>query len=91
MTCPKNLRNGPCGGTNNGQCEVYPDRPCIWVKVYEHAYAANRVEGLKTYIPPRNRELQGTSSYLNYYLDRDSRPGHTQPLVKISPAPVQTK
>jgi methylenetetrahydrofolate reductase (NADPH) len=91
MTCPKSMRNGPCGGTHNGQCEVYPDRACIWVKVYDHAKAADRVDALKTYIPPRNRALQGTSSYINYYLDRDSRPGHAQPLVNITPAPVSTK
>ena len=88
MTCPKSMRNGPCGGTHMGQCEVFPDRPCIWVKVYEHAYAANRVDDLKTYIPPRDRSLEGTSSYINYYLDRDSRPGHSQPLVNIAPAPA---
>jgi|SRR5579863_735549 len=91
MTCPKNLRNGPCGGTLNGQCEVYPDRPCVWVKVYERAQAANRVEELKVYIPQRDRALEGTSSYINYYLDRDSRPEHPQPLITISPAPVETK
>ncbi len=91
MTCPKSMRNGPCGGTHNGQCEVYPDRACIWVKVYDHAKAADRVDALKTYIPPRNRALQGTSSYINYYLDRDSRPGHAQPLVQIRLASVQTK
>ncbi len=93
MTCPKSMRNGPCGGTHNGQCEVYPDRACIWVKVYDHAKAANRVEGLKTYLPPRNRALQGTSSYINYYLDRDSRPEHSSPLFTIqpAPAPVETK
>lgn len=91
MTCPKSMRNGPCGGTHNGQCEVYPDRACIWVKVYDHAKAANRVEGLKTYIPPRNRALQGTSSYINYYLDRDSRPEHPAPLVTIQPAPAEVK
>ena len=27
MTCPKNLRNGPCGGTLNGQCEVICGSP----------------------------------------------------------------
>ena len=26
MTCPKGLRNGPCGVTLNGECEVYPDK-----------------------------------------------------------------
>jgi methylenetetrahydrofolate reductase (NADPH) len=91
MTCPKSMRNGPCGGTHNGQCEVYPDRACIWVKVYDHAKAADRVDALKTYIPPRNRALQGTSSYINYYLDRDSRPGHAQPLVQIRLAQVNAK
>ncbi len=88
MTCPKSMRNGPCGGTHNGQCEVFPDRACIWVRVYDHAKSANRVEDLKTYIPPRNRALQGTSSYINYYLDRDYRPGHPPPLVQIAPAPA---
>jgi methylenetetrahydrofolate reductase (NADPH) len=92
MTCPKNLRNGPCGGTLNGQCEVYPDRPCVWVKVYERAQAANRVEELKVYIPQRDRSLEGTSSYINYYLERDSRPDHPQPLVTISGIrPVETE
>ena len=88
MTCPKNLRNGPCGGPLNGMCEVLPDQACIWVKVYERAQAANRVDDLKVYIPPRNRALQGTSSYINYLLKRDSRPGNTEPLITtISPAP----
>jgi methylenetetrahydrofolate reductase (NADPH) len=84
MTCPKNLRNGPCGGTLNGQCEVLPDKPCVWVAVYERARAANRIGDLKVYIPPRNRALQGTSSYINYFLDRDSRPEHPQPLIQIT-------
>jgi len=87
MTCPKNLRNGPCGGTFNGQCEVLPDRACVWVKVYERSQAAQRTDELKVYIPPRKRSLQGTSSYINYFLDRDSRPGNTEPLVTITPAP----
>ncbi|MGA2878231.1 MAG: methylenetetrahydrofolate reductase C-terminal domain-containing protein [Bryobacteraceae bacterium] len=84
MTCPKNMRNGPCGGTFNGQCEVVPEMACIWVKVYETAQAANRVEELKVYIPPRNRALQGTSSFINLFLNRDSRPDHPQPLISIS-------
>jgi methylenetetrahydrofolate reductase (NADPH) len=86
MTCPKNLRNGPCGGTLNGQCEVYPDKACVWVKVYERAQAADRTEELKVYIPPRDRSLEGTSSYINYYLGRDSRPEHPQRLVTITKA-----
>lgn len=82
QTCPKHMRNGPCGGTFQGRCEVV-DKPCIWVAVYEHAAAAQRVEELKTYIPPPDPALSGTSSWINYFLGRDIRPGNERPLVPI--------
>ncbi|MGH9746455.1 MAG: methylenetetrahydrofolate reductase C-terminal domain-containing protein [Candidatus Acidiferrales bacterium] len=75
QTCPKNLRNGPCGGTSNGKCEVV-DKPCIWISVYDRAKSEDRVDELRTYIPPPNRTLKGTSSWINYFLNRDSRPGN---------------
>jgi methylenetetrahydrofolate reductase (NADPH) len=78
QTCPKNLRNGPCGGTLNGRCEVV-DKPCIWVPVYERAKTTNRLGELKVYIPPPNRALAGTSSWINYFLHRDSRPENVPP------------
>jgi hypothetical protein len=35
MTCPKYLRNGPCGGVRqNGHCEIEPDMICIWVEAW---------------------------------------------------------
>ena len=75
QTCPKNMRNGPCGGTKNGRCEVV-DKPCIWTAVFERAKSANRMEDLRIYIPPPIRSLKGTSSWVNFFLDRDSRPGN---------------
>jgi methylenetetrahydrofolate reductase (NADPH) len=81
QTCPKNMRNGPCGGTLNGRCEVV-NKPCIWASVYERAKTTGRMQELRMYIPPRNTELQGTSSWINYFLNRDSRPGNE--LVMIS-------
>ncbi len=75
QTCPKEMRNGPCGGTLNGRCEVV-DKPCIWTQVYARAKSEKRIEDLKIYIPPRNKSLTGTSSWINYFLERDSRPGH---------------
>jgi methylenetetrahydrofolate reductase (NADPH) len=73
QTCPKNLRNGPCGGTSLGRCEVV-DKPCVWVEVYDRAKSAQHLDDLRTYIPPRNPLLQGTSSWINYFLNRDNRP-----------------
>ncbi|MDD2703209.1 MAG: methylenetetrahydrofolate reductase C-terminal domain-containing protein [Candidatus Omnitrophica bacterium] len=32
--CPKGLRNGPCGGSHKGKCEVDPKRDCVWVLIY---------------------------------------------------------
>ncbi len=74
QTCPKQMRNGPCGGTLLGQCEVI-DQKCIWVHVMERAEATDKIGDLKTFIPPPDRSLQGTASWLNFYLGRDSRPG----------------
>jgi methylenetetrahydrofolate reductase (NADPH) len=79
QTCPKQLRNGPCGGTDQGRCEVIPDKPCIWVSVYDRARAAGALDGLKTYVPPPDRRLRDTSSWINYFLDRDSRPTAERP------------
>ena len=33
MNCPKNLRNGPCGGVRaDGCCEVRPEMKCVWAQ-----------------------------------------------------------
>ena len=85
QTCPKQMRNGPCGGTHLGRCEV-EDKPCIWTAVYERAKAAGRLETLKVYVPPPHRQLQGTSSWINYFLELDSRPrAGTPPAPKGNP------
>jgi methylenetetrahydrofolate reductase (NADPH) len=91
QTCPKNLRNGPCGGTKNGQCEVV-DKPCIWITVFERARDSNHLDDLKIYIPPPDRALKGTSSWINYFLHRDSRPEDFSPaLIPLLAPPRQEK
>ena len=42
--------------------------------VYERAAAAGRVDELGRYVPPPDRTLTGTSSWINFFLERDSRP-----------------
>jgi len=52
--CAKGLLNGPCGGSQNGECEVEPGRPCGWMLIYERLKQLNRVERLKEFVPPRD-------------------------------------
>ncbi|PKO20848.1 MAG: 5,10-methylenetetrahydrofolate reductase [Chloroflexi bacterium HGW-Chloroflexi-1] len=33
--CPKGLMNGPCGGYQDGKCEVDRTQDCAWVLIYE--------------------------------------------------------
>lgn len=70
--CPKHTRNGACGGSNNGYCEVNPDKFCVWVRAYVRMKKHGEVEKLTCeFVPPRLWELKDTSSWINFHLDRD--------------------
>jgi len=89
QTCPKQMRNGPCGGTFDGACEVI-DQECIWVKVMARAEASSTIDQLKVYIPPPDRRLTGTASWVNFYLGRDSRPGRPKEMWETGAGPGRT-
>lgn len=67
MTCPKNLRNGPCGGVRqSGHCEVKPDMICVWVTAWERVNSTATCDlGLLRIQPPVDRRLEGTSAWVN--------------------------
>jgi hypothetical protein len=68
MRCPKQIRNGPCGGTRpDGHCEVYPERHCMWWLIYERSKKLGRAEKLRKYHIPVDRRLEGTSAWLNMF------------------------
>lgn len=78
MTCPKTLRNGPCGGVReDGGCEVVPDMPCVWVKAYRRSVDLPLPRPWKEEIhhlrPPVDNTLRGTSSWKNLVTGRDRR------------------
>jgi hypothetical protein len=66
MNCPKNLRNGPCGGVReNGHCEVIPEMKCVWVLAYEGSQRIpGGVEAMRAVQPAVDQRLQGSSSWL---------------------------
>jgi Methylene-tetrahydrofolate reductase C terminal len=65
MNCPKQLRNGPCGGVRaNGNCEVIPDMPCAWVKAWEGSRAMIEGDAILTVQRPVDNSLKETSSWL---------------------------
>jgi hypothetical protein len=77
MNCPKNLRNGPCGGVRaNGNCEVRPEMKCVWVQAVA---GSNRIPGgleaLGKVQPAVDRRLQGRSSWLRVARERAGEPG----------------
>jgi hypothetical protein len=79
MTCPKLLRNGPCGGVRpEGFCEVYPDRRCIWHQAYQrsqrmHIYG----DDMLLVQPAVDWRLRGTSAWVNMITGKD-RPRGTK-------------
>jgi methylenetetrahydrofolate reductase (NADPH) len=69
--CAKNQRNGPCGGTRDGLCEVY-DSECIWSSAYERLKAYGEEESmLAGPVVVKDNALQGTSAWANALLGRD--------------------
>lgn len=50
--CAKGLFNGPCGGTNQGSCEINKDQPCAWFMIYERLAKQNRLENITSIFPP---------------------------------------
>ena len=43
--CSKGLLNGPCGGSKDGRCEVFPEtRECGWHLIYERLKAVGRMD-----------------------------------------------
>lgn len=90
MTCPKNLRNGPCGGVReNGHCEVVPEMPCVWVEAYKRSQEmplyGHEIAHLQ---PPLNRQLEGRSAWITQ-LSEEQRPV-TAGWVQVSEVNVQS-
>ncbi|MFN2166780.1 MAG: methylenetetrahydrofolate reductase C-terminal domain-containing protein [Anaerolineae bacterium] len=52
--CAKQLLNGPCGGSQNGVCEIDPDTQCAWQLIWERATELGTVDRLLEVQPAKN-------------------------------------
>ena len=55
-SCHKGLVNGPCGGTNNGKCEIDNDKECAWTLIYNRLNELNRLDAMRKLQKPRNHQ-----------------------------------
>lgn len=51
IRCAKSILNGPCGGSQNGKCELNIDTDCAWQRIYDRLKTTGRLENLKEIIP----------------------------------------
>ncbi len=66
MNCPKNLRNGPCGGVrSDGYCEIEPDMQCVWLEAWHGASAMRGGKSIETALAPLDHRRVGRSSWMN--------------------------
>jgi hypothetical protein len=52
--CAKSLLNGPCGGSQNGKCEIGQDRDCAWALIIERLEKLGKLQNLEVIQPPKN-------------------------------------
>jgi len=56
--CAKGLYNGPCGGTNKGNCEISNEQPCAWHMIYERLAKQNRLDIIMEFTPAQDWQNQ---------------------------------
>jgi ferredoxin len=49
--CAKSIFNGPCGGSQDGVCEISKDTPCAWHQIYERLKNQGRLDSIEKLTP----------------------------------------
>jgi ferredoxin len=52
--CAKHLFNGPCGGSQDGKCEVRPETECAWQLIYDRAKTLGVLSKFETIAAPQD-------------------------------------
>jgi hypothetical protein len=70
LNCPKQLRNGPCGGVRpDGGCEIDPSMRCAWVAARDGAKNLGGDDALSNYLEPIDHRQKGSSAWLRMLRD----------------------
>lgn len=66
MNCPKNIRNGPCGGVRaDGTCEQEPGMACVWVEAWRGSQQMKGRQRIHLVQVPIDNRLRTSSSWLS--------------------------
>jgi len=57
-SCHKGLVNGPCGGTNNGKCEIDSNKDCVWTLIYNRLKEFDQLDLMRRYQKPKNYNVE---------------------------------
>jgi ferredoxin len=52
--CSKSLLNGPCGGSEDGHCEINAEVDCAWQLIYDRLTSMGKLDVLLEIQPPKN-------------------------------------
>ncbi|MBT0662764.1 methylenetetrahydrofolate reductase C-terminal domain-containing protein [Geobacter pelophilus] len=56
--CPKSLLNGPCGGMDNGRCEVDLESECAWKMIFDRLSDRGDAERIKKTVSAKDNSTR---------------------------------
>ncbi len=54
IRCSKSILNGPCGGSQNGKCEISKETDCAWQLIYDRMRNLGKLDLLMQVEPPKD-------------------------------------
>jgi hypothetical protein len=54
VRCSKSMLNGPCGGSQNGKCEVNSEIECAWQLIHDRLSAQGKLNFMEEILPPKD-------------------------------------
>ena len=52
--CSKQLLNGPCGGSQDGKCEIDPELDCVWQLIYDRLSRMGKLDLMYKFQPAKD-------------------------------------